>query len=188
MSRSYQIGGAAPGELIAKREAVEEEAGRGLRLGYVQRTCEVCGKEWIGPDVCHQGRCTSVMFTEQPVKAAASMIAGLGVTELEAPPKPRIEVTAQEIGKLRRLRAALVDLDARLKEADEAARVLVNRNVTNLNVFGRLQQVLTHMTAPGDYEIRVFDPIKSISLVGPVRGLIAEIDTTIRHYEEELSQ
>src|SRR5438876_10211317 len=116
------------GSVIETRTAGAER----VQLGQVKRTCEVCGREWIGPDYCHQGNCRSIMFTERDVRPSPAMtILGRGISAVAEPLKPNVLAEPGDIQTMRDLRAVLVESDARLDAADTAARRLVNVNVSN---------------------------------------------------------
>jgi hypothetical protein len=170
-----------PGSVIEERTAVAEN----VSLGRVKRTCDVCHKEWIGPDLCHQDGCRSFTFTETAVRPTAMTIMGRGISEVVEPPKPKVAATAVDLFVLRSLRTTLIDSVNRLQEADAQLHQLVNVNETNHEVFGFLQAALHQFTESGDYELRIIDPLKMTALVPVLRGLVAEIDRTLANYERE---
>ncbi len=175
-----------PGSVIEERTAVAERRA----LGQVKRTCDVCHKEWIGPDFCHQGTCRSFTFTERDVRPAVMEILGRAADGrlLTSPsteqPKPKVVASPTDVFALRSLRTSLIDSVSRLQEADEVLHQLVNVNETNHETFGFVQAAIHQFTESGDYELRIIDPLKMTSLVPVIRGLVAEIDRTLANYEK----
>jgi len=172
-----------PGSVIEARVALAEKS---LTLGQVKRTCEVCGKDWIGPDFCRQGNCRSLMFSEKDVRPSPVMtILGRGVSPVAEPLKPKVLANPADIAALRDLRAALVETDAKLGSADAAARRLVNVNVSNFECFSHIQEVLNLMSTPGDFEIMVGNPLKAVGLRQMIHALVGQIDAAIQRFERE---
>src|SRR6059058_1538944 len=96
-----------PGSVIAERVYIAEKS---LSLGQVKRTCELCGKDWIGPDFCRQGDCRSIMFSEKDVRPSPMMtILGRGLTAVAEPPKPKVVADPTDLQAICDLRAALVE-------------------------------------------------------------------------------
>ena len=180
-----------PGSVIEERIYAEEKAKEALVLGRVARTCDVCGKEWIGPQFCGQGTCRSFAFTERDVRPAVMEILGrrpdgsLVTTPSTDQPKPKVSASLEDLFALRSLRTILLGCVNRLQNADEHLHHLVNVNESNQEVFGFLQAAVHQFTETGDYELRIIDPLKMTSLVPVIRGLVGEIDRTLANYERE---
>jgi hypothetical protein len=174
-----------PGSVIHDRILAKQEANTRVLLGAVERKCLSCGKTWIGPAHCGQGNCRGIEFEERDVRPTTMQLWGQGITAVVEPPKPRALASETDLDALRGLRAALVETAARLVGADAATRRLVNQNSTNHAVFGFLQEALNQFTQGGDYELRVIDPLKMVSLLPVIRGLVAEIDRTLHKFAEE---
>lgn len=159
--------------MITGRLLEQEIPQRQVDLGYVRRTCETCGREWIGPNVCGQGSCRGVTFSERYVGPFTSS-------------KPTTKPTANDVDltTLHQLRAALVAVDQRLSDADKAARALVNRSDGDFFAFGRIQEVLALMATGGDFAINVRNPLRAVGIRQLVHALVGEIDRAIQQYEE----
>ena len=173
------------GSVIEGRIDALAKADQRIALGQEKRTCDVCGKEWIGPAYCGQGECKGVVFTTVTVRPTAMTVTGRGIAAVVEPPKPKVAATADDVFSLRSLRTSLIDLENRLLNADVHLHQLVNTNSTNHEVFGFLQAAVHQFTETGDYELRIIDPVKATSLLLPIHGLIAEIDRSLAKFEQE---
>jgi hypothetical protein len=173
------------GSVIESRIDAFAQADQRIALGRDQRTCDICGNEWHGPDYCRQGDCRSSVFTSRTIRPTIMEITGRGLTAVKEPLEPKVDASPADLEALQELRAALVDAERCLVSADGAARRLVNVNVTNVGVFGHIQSVLNSMTTPGDFQLRADVPLTSISLVPVLRALVGEIDRTLHQYEQE---
>jgi hypothetical protein len=177
--KSNTLGGMAPGEVLAAREASIKRT----VLGQVERRCRGCGHLWDRPDHC--AHCGSFEFEEKEIRPAAMVITGAGIETVKEQPKPSLLATSQDIEPLRQLRTVLVEVEAKMSSADLTMRHVVNRNTTNFEVFGRIQEVLNLMATPGDFVIQVGNPLRAIGLLQMTRAVIGEIDAAIAGYEKE---
>src|SRR2546427_3050147 len=93
-----QKGEREPGSVLEERVYAEQKVKEGFHPGQVQRTCDVCHKDWIGPAYCGQGTCRGLTFTERDVRPSPTMtILGRGLTPVEEPPKPKIAASEEDI-------------------------------------------------------------------------------------------
>jgi hypothetical protein len=173
------------GSVIESRIDAIAHANEKMTLGRDQRTCETCGREWIGPAYCGQGTCRGLSFTSVTIGPTVIELRGRGIAAVVEALKPKATASVIDLFVLRSLRATLIDSVNRLQEADAQLHRLVNVNATNHEVFGFLQAALHQFTESGDYELRIIDPLKMTSLVPVLRGLIAEIERTLANYEKE---
>jgi hypothetical protein len=165
-----------PGSVIESRAAVQQR----VHLGQVERKCLQCGKDWVDP----RCSCGSFEFSERDIRPSVMEITGQGLTKVTEPTRPKVAASPADLLALRSLRTVLIDAENRLLNADEHLHQLVNVNEANHQVFGFLQAAVHQFTEMGDYELRIIDPLKMVTLPPVIRGLVGEIDRTLANYEQ----
>jgi hypothetical protein len=122
-----------PGSVIEERTYAAKSWEQGVALGHTTRTCDTCGKPWLGPQICGQGTCRGSVFTDRSVHVTPMVIESMpapnraNATAL-AERQIKVEIQSEtDVAMLLHLKGQLEQTVQELQVADDTMHRIVGR-------------------------------------------------------------